>query len=170
MGSLLLYTFLITLLSLTHLTPITGNVELRALLQLKPSLDPQGHLLPSWTAERDPCRGDFEGVACNEDGKVVNISLQGKGLSGSISPSVAELKCLTALYLHYNAISGMIPSEIANLTELSELYLNVNNLSGGIPEEIGNMGGLQGENLRFLFVVELLEEFWSFGVRNKRFC
>lgn len=120
-----------------------GNPELRALMELKSSLDPGGRYLSSWTAGGDPCRGHFEGVACNEHGKVANISLQGKGLSGSISPAVKELRCLSGLYLHYNALSGGIPREIANLTELTDLYLNVNNLSGGIPPEIGNMASLQ---------------------------
>ncbi|PKU75337.1 probable leucine-rich repeat receptor-like protein kinase At5g63930 [Dendrobium catenatum] len=131
----------LSLLFFFHL--VQGNPELRALMELKSSLDPDGHYLSSWTPGGDPCRGHFEGVACNEHGKVANISLQGKGLSGSISPSVKELRCLSGLYLHYNALRGEIPKEIANLTELTDLYLNVNNLSGGIPSEIGNMASLQ---------------------------
>ncbi|XP_020574055.1 LOW QUALITY PROTEIN: LRR receptor-like serine/threonine-protein kinase GSO2 [Phalaenopsis equestris] len=120
-----------------------GNPELRALMVLKSSLDPEGHYLSSWTSRGDPCRGNFEGVACNEHGKVTNISLQGKGLSGFISPAVKELRCLSGLYLHYNALRGEIPKEIANLTELTDLYLNVNGLTGGIPSEIGKMASLE---------------------------
>ncbi|KAG1360750.1 somatic embryogenesis receptor kinase 1 [Cocos nucifera] len=112
-------------------------------MEVKAALDPVGRILASWTSEGDPCRGDFEGVACNEHGKVANISLQGKGLSGSISSAVAELRCLSGLYLHYNALRGEIPGEISNLTELSELYLNVNNLSGRIPVELRKMESLQ---------------------------
>ncbi|GKV38128.1 hypothetical protein SLEP1_g46073 [Rubroshorea leprosula] len=132
-------------LFLTSLTPLPahGNTELRALMELKSSLDPTNKLLKSWTNHGDPCTGSFEGVACNEHRKVANISLQGKGLSGSISPVIAGLKCLSGLYLHYNSLSGEIPKEIANLTELSDLYLDVNNFSGVIPPEIGNMAGLQ---------------------------
>ncbi|KAK8945146.1 putative LRR receptor-like serine/threonine-protein kinase RFK1 [Platanthera zijinensis] len=120
-----------------------GNPELRALMELKSSLDPGGRYLSSWTPGGDQCRGHFEGVACNEHGKVENISLQGKGLSGSISPAVKELRCLSGLYLHYNSLTGNIPREIGNLTELTDLYLNFNNLSGGIPAEIGTMASLQ---------------------------
>ncbi|XP_074561572.1 uncharacterized protein LOC141817845 [Curcuma longa] len=123
---------------------VQGNVdELRALMELKSSLDPESLQLSSWTADGEPCGGEFEGVGCNAAGKVANISLQGKGLSGSISPAVARLRSLTGLYLHFNNISGAIPIEIANLTALSDLYLNVNNLSGGIPEELGAMVALQ---------------------------
>ncbi|MQL96069.1 hypothetical protein Taro_028740 [Colocasia esculenta] len=123
--------------------PAAGNEEVRVLMEVKASLDPEGRFLSSWTVEGDPCRGGFEGVACNEHGKVANISLQSKGLSGTISPAVGGLRCLSGLFLHYNALTGEIPPEIANLTELSDLYLNVNNLSGGIPPEIGNMASLQ---------------------------
>lgn len=123
--------------------PVRGNAELKALMELKSSLDPENKLLKSWTSEGDPCSGSFEGVACNEHRKVANISLQGKGLSGKVSVAVAELKCLSGLYLHYNNLSGEIPKEISNLTDLTDLYLNVNNLSGGIPSEIGKMDSLQ---------------------------
>ncbi|XP_072989187.1 uncharacterized protein [Typha latifolia] len=138
---LVLLLFLSSFLLFT--APTLGNPELKALMELKAALDPTGQLLSSWTSGGDPCRGAFEGVACNEHGKVANISLQGKGLSGSISPALAELRCLSGLYLHYNALTGEIPREIANLTELSDLYLNVNNFSGSIPAEIGSMVSLQ---------------------------
>lgn len=127
-----------------HFSPVIGNDELTALLGLKTSLDPDGHMLASWSPGGDHCAGSFEGVACNELGKVANISLQGKGLTGQLSPSVSGLKSLSGLYLHYNSIHGEIPSEISNLTELSDLYLNMNNLSGEIPPDIGRMARLQG--------------------------
>lgn len=111
---------------------------------MKASLDPEGHHLRSWTINGNPCGGSFEGVACNEKGQVANISLQGKGLPGKLSPAIAELKHLTGLYLHYNSLNGEIPREVANLTKLSDLYLNVNHLSGEIPPEIGRMESLQG--------------------------
>lgn len=122
-----------------------GNAEVRALMEIKLSLDPQNKYLSSWTEGGDPCSsGTFEGVACNEHRKVSNISLQGKGLYGKISPAVVELKCLSGLYLHYNSLTGEIPKEIANLTELTDLYLDVNNLTGTIPPQIGGMTSLQG--------------------------
>jgi hypothetical protein len=140
---------------------VCGNAELRALMDLKTSLDPEGKILTSWISDGNPCSGSFEGVACNEHWKVANISLQGKGLSGCLSPAVAELKCLSGLYLHYNNLSGEIPSQISNLTELVDLYLDVNSLSGTIPPEIGNMASLQGmylytilsSSIKLLFVV-----------------
>ncbi|CAN0908607.1 LRR receptor kinase SERK2 [Linum grandiflorum] len=130
-------------LLLISLSVVSGNTELRALMELKSGLDPTNKLLRSWRSDGEPCSGSFEGVACNEHRKVANISLQGKGLSGTLSPAISELKCLSGLYLHYNSLSGEIPIELANLTELSDLYLNVNNFSGNIPPRIANMAALQ---------------------------
>jgi Leucine-rich repeat (LRR) protein len=113
-------------------------------MAIKASLDPKNQFLASWTPAADPCSGSFEGVACNEQGLVANISLQGKGLSGTLPAALAELKSLTGLYLHFNALNGKIPKEIAQLTQLSDLYLNVNNLSAEIPPQIGHMPNLQG--------------------------
>lgn len=117
--------------------------ELQTLIDIKRELDPENKHLASWSINGDPCK-DFEGVGCDWKGQVSNISLQGIGLSGKISPAIAELKHLTGLFLHYNALVGDIPREIGNLSELTDLYLNVNNLSGEIPSHIGKMEGLQG--------------------------
>lgn len=135
---------LLLIVSFPSMQPVIGNTELRALMELKSTLDPEGKVLGSWTSDGDPCGGLFEGIACNEHRKVANISLQVKGLSGWLSPAVGELKCLSGLYLHYNNLSGEIPREISNLTELIDLYLDFNNLTGNIPPELGNMPNLQG--------------------------
>ncbi|KAK8584394.1 hypothetical protein V6N12_068638 [Hibiscus sabdariffa] len=139
------FLFFLSLLFTLHKTPMSvhGNTELRSLMELKASLDPTNKVLDSWKSDGDPCSGSFVGVACNEHRKVANISLQGKGLSGKLSPAIAGLKCLSGLFLHYNSLSGEIPEDLSNLQELTDLYLNVNNLSGNIPPQIGNMVGLK---------------------------
>lgn len=147
---------------------VYGNSEVRALMEMKASLDPENRVLFSWTSDADPCSNSFEGVHCNEHRKVANITLQAKGLSGKVPPAVAGLRCLSGLFLHYNSLSGEIPREISGLTELSELYLDFNNLSGAIPPEIGNMGSLQGWlkllglSVLFGFSVILNFLFWDF--------
>ncbi|KAM7260414.1 hypothetical protein ACFE04_016155 [Oxalis oulophora] len=135
--------FVFFLLMMSFNGIVYGNAELKALMELKVSLDPTNKHLQSWRSDGDPCSGSFEGVACNEHGKVANISLQSKGLNGTLSAAVGELKCLSGLYLHYNSLTGQIPKDIGNLTELSDLYLDVNNFSGSIPPEVGNMTNLQ---------------------------
>lgn len=124
--------------------PVTDST-LSVLLTIKASLDPTNLILSSWSPNAiNYCNGSFEGIACNELGQVVNISLQGKGLHGQIPPEIGQLKGLSGLYLHFNKLHGVVPKEIANLTDLSDLYLNVNNLAGEIPSELGNMSNLQG--------------------------
>ena len=134
----------VLLLALCARARATDEGEARALLALRAALDPTGRLLPSWAPGRDPCGGGFEGVACDARGAVANVSLQGKGLAGTLPPAVAGLRALTGLYLHYNALRGAVPRELAALRGLTDLYLNVNNLSGPIPPELGAMASLQG--------------------------
>ncbi|KAA8515927.1 hypothetical protein F0562_019106 [Nyssa sinensis] len=139
---LLSFTLLLTLLP-PALSQIS-TTEVSVLMTIKASLDPQDLYLSSWSPNAtDPCDGSFEGVACNEHGRVANISLQGKGLTGQIPPEIGRLNSLSGLYLHFNQLNGVVPKAIANLSELSDLYLNVNNLTGDIPPEIGNMSNLQ---------------------------
>ncbi|GLJ54351.1 hypothetical protein SUGI_1166800 [Cryptomeria japonica] len=124
------------------------RVEVEALMEMKAAMDPTGTVLRTWVADGDPCSDTvFEGVACNEWGKVANVSLQSKGLSGVLSPAVAKLRCLNGLYLHYNKLRGEIPKGISNLTELVDLYINVNMLNGTIPPELGSMSSLQALQL-----------------------
>ncbi|XP_047173902.1 LRR receptor kinase SERK2-like isoform X2 [Vigna umbellata] len=143
---------------------VLGTAELRALMELKSSLDPDGKILASWISDGDPCSGSFEGVACNQNQKVANISLQGKGLSGWLSPALAELKCLSGLYLHYNNLSGEIlqvlqlgdnqlvgniPTQMGSLKQLSTLALQYNKLTGQIPLSLGTLEKLRRLNLSF---------------------
>ncbi|KAG0474593.1 hypothetical protein HPP92_014279 [Vanilla planifolia] len=132
MGSSLFF-FLVFAISLYALFQLgQGNPELRALMELKSTLDPEGLVLSSWTTGGEPCLGDFEELHATSTEKWRTFPCRGR-----------ELRCLSGLYLHYNELNGEIPREIANLTELTDLYLNVNNLSGSIPSEIGNMASLQ---------------------------
>ncbi|XP_062195062.1 probable leucine-rich repeat receptor-like serine/threonine-protein kinase At3g14840 [Phragmites australis] len=145
-NSLLLLLLLpLLLLSTAAAAASSRTAELDALMELKAALDPSGRALASWARGGDPCgRGDyFEGVSCDARGRVATISLQGRGLRGTVPPAVAMLPGLTGLYLHYNKLGGEIPRELGGLPELAELYLGVNNLSGSIPVELGRLGSLQ---------------------------
>ncbi|CAN1308120.1 Protein NSP-INTERACTING KINASE 2 [Linum perenne] len=127
----------------------SSSNELDLLLKIKTSLDPTGKRLTSWKPNSDPCSSSFEGVACNENGRIANISLQGKYLSGHIPPDIGQLTSLTGLYLHFNTLNGGIPPEISQLTNLTDLYLNVNDLSGEIPPQLSHLSNLQVLQLCF---------------------
>ncbi|KAF7093294.1 hypothetical protein CFC21_095713 [Triticum aestivum] len=138
---------LLPLLALLLLTVLAAAArdegELRALAALRAALDPAGRVLGSWARAGDPCGGGFVGVACDREGRVTAVSLQGRGLSGTLPPAVAGLRRLRGLYLHYNGLKGPIPREIGGLSELADLYLDVNHLSGPVPAEIAAMANLQ---------------------------
>jgi hypothetical protein len=119
-----------------------SGAEIRVLMSVKEGLDPGGLLLPSWIVPG----GAFDGVQWNAQGRVSNISLQGKGLAGSIPSAIAELASLTALSLHHNRLQGSIPSVLYKLSALTHLYLDVNLLSGRIPAELGLLDRLQGKS------------------------
>jgi hypothetical protein len=54
--------------------------------------------------------------------------------TGSIPPSIGNLKGLSVLNFTRNALSGTIPQELSQIHGLQKLYLAHNNLSGAIPQ------------------------------------
>ncbi|KAF3786113.1 putative leucine-rich repeat receptor-like serine/threonine-protein kinase [Nymphaea thermarum] len=125
--------------------------------------------LPSdWNG--DPClpKGNsWTGVSCSEGKlvRVVSLSLTNFGISGSLSPAIANLTALTtiwlggnnlagpipdlislkmldSLHLENNQFSGSIPSSLADLDSLRELFLQNNNLSGPVPDNLLRRPGL----------------------------
>ncbi|CAD6337845.1 unnamed protein product [Miscanthus lutarioriparius] len=140
--SLLPLSLLLLLLSVLGASA-RNEEDARALAALKRALDPTGRVLGSWDPSGDPCAGSFVGVTCSRDGRVTAVSLQGRGLSGTLPPAVAGLRWLQGLYLHYNGIKGPIPREIGKLSELTDLYLDVNHLTGPVPVEIAAIVNLQ---------------------------
>ncbi|XP_062099410.1 receptor protein-tyrosine kinase CEPR2 isoform X2 [Humulus lupulus] len=123
------------LLTLLFFPPcyLSVTVETEALLQFKNQLkDPLNHL-DSWKDSEIPCR--FAGVTCDPiSGKVTEISLDNKSLSGEISPSISLLKSLTKLHLPSNHISGKLPPQLTNCSDLRVLNLTANLIMGKIPD------------------------------------
>ncbi|MCG8310319.1 MAG: leucine-rich repeat domain-containing protein, partial [Cytophagales bacterium] len=110
---------------------------------------------------------NWEGVILNENGNIINITLESKNLSGPIPIELGNLGSLEILNLRFNKIIGPLPFELGNLTSLKilDLYFNfqltgpippigelVNlevmdfnrtRLTGNIPLEIGNLSNLK---------------------------
>lgn len=154
------FLILLLLVSVLHTSARNGD-DARALIALKRALDPAGRALGSWDPSGDPCGGSFDGVECDRAGRVTAISLQGRGLSGTLPPALAGLRRLQGLYLHYNGIKGAIPREIGKLPELTDLYLDVNHLTGPVPVEIAAMASLQGEFLGSMYGLVPRCESWK---------
>ncbi|KAM0072640.1 putative protein kinase RLK-Pelle-LRR-XII-1 family [Helianthus debilis subsp. tardiflorus] len=138
-----------------------------ALLQIKSRItDPQG-VLRSWNDSLPFCM--WRGVTCGRrHRRVTSLNLTGRGLEGSLSPSVGNLSFLRSIILDDNRFYGTIPPEISHLSRLQKLSLRKNlftgdipanlsscsklrnNFTGGIPSSIGNLTYLEdlylGEN------------------------
>lgn len=88
------------------------------------------------------------GVSCDDDDRVVSLSLRNNGLVGSLSPDLAGLTALRTLELEFNQLSGTIPAELAQLEQLTSLDLSSNRLSGPIPSQLGELAALTQLDLK----------------------
>ncbi|KAI0499261.1 hypothetical protein KFK09_020164 [Dendrobium nobile] len=99
----------------------------------------------SWFTIDDCCK--WEGISCDGNGFVTEISLPTKGLGGSLSSSLAGLSHLTKLNLSYNTLTGNLPTEILLCPSLVVLDVSFNRLSGKLSmSPVGNFS-LQVLNL-----------------------
>ena len=87
--------------------------------------------------------GEWHGVSTDADGRVAELDLDGKQLSGPIPSELGNLANLEFLSLRDNQLSGRIPSELGNLDNLQALELHDNQLSGPIPSELGDLDNLE---------------------------
>ncbi|CAI5514883.1 unnamed protein product [Closterium sp. Naga37s-1] len=81
----------------------------------------------------------WNGVACDESGKVLRVSLKGLGLTGSIHSEISKLTTLTVLDLQSNLLEGKMDAFTANIKAplvLKELYLQYNYLYGVFPSAL----------------------------------
>ncbi len=76
------------------------------------------------------------------------VRLDAQGLTGPISPDIANLTQLQMLYFSYSRFQGTLPAEIGNLTDLTHIYINsMPNISGALPRQWTNLDNV--EDLRF---------------------
>lgn len=106
-----------------------------SLIQFKEAInrDPQ-QVMTSWNDSNDFC--NWEGVSCwmKNPRRVTSLNLDGRGLVGTISPSIRNLTFLNNLSLPNNAFSGQIPPSLGHLRHVRHLYLSNNTLQGEIPD------------------------------------
>lgn len=85
----------------------------------------------------------YEGVDCNEDGNVVNITLSGMNLQGKIPGKLGRLAHLRRLKLDNNLLTGAVPSDL-RFPPLEELDLSNNHLVGPLPPLLCEKEGING--------------------------
>ncbi len=86
-----------------------------------------------------------EAIACPNPGSVVELYLNGKGLT-AFPNEILQFSNLTVLELGDNKLTG-IPSEITSLTALRFLGLQTNRLTS-LPADLWKMSSLRGVNLK----------------------
>ncbi|XP_051178677.1 receptor protein kinase TMK1 [Lolium perenne] len=79
----------------------------------------------SWNTP-DPCSPKpWDGVGCDADGRVTDIQVGKRRLTGTLAAEVRNLTALTRLEVFGNALSGPLPT-LAGLSSLQHLLLNDN--------------------------------------------
>ncbi|CAI9118532.1 OLC1v1020121C5 [Oldenlandia corymbosa var. corymbosa] len=95
----------------------------------------------------DPClprQYSWTGVTCSEGPRprIITLNLTSMGLSGSISPGIANLTALSAIWLGNNSLTGSI-ADLSSLKRLNTLHLEDNKLGGEISPSLGNLANLR---------------------------
>jgi hypothetical protein len=128
-----------------------------------------GKIVNTMFAKGNPENGYNLGLMGNVLGDDINKWKNMKGLhlfdnriTGTLSPSIGDLKYLVFLQIQNNDIQGYIPYEITKLNKLREMYLYQNGIVGPLPADIGLM--LDLEDLRIHeneMWGELPDTFWN---------
>ncbi|CAN6486715.1 unnamed protein product [Victoria cruziana] len=106
--------------------------DMAALLDIKKAMG-NPYLLISWDPKVDCC--EWLTVTCDsKTNRISQLEIFAGNVSGTISPSIGNLKTLTHLTMRkLTGLTGPIPSAICALTSLTFLRLDWNQLSGPIP-------------------------------------
>ena len=88
--------------------------------------------------------GRWQGVTLGgPEGRVREIVLSERGLTGRIPPEFGRLRGLESLHLARNRLTGPIPPELGRLANLRELILDFNALTGPVPPELRRLAKLE---------------------------
>ena len=119
----------------------TGVVsDCESLLAARDILAGSGRL--NWSAGT-PIK-DWDGVTVGgTPPRVVSLSVNSRGLDGTIPAELGDLTGLQRLDLFENRLTGPIPAELGRLVKLQSLNLSDNRLTGQIPSQLGVLGELR---------------------------
>ncbi|XP_062224047.1 tyrosine-sulfated glycopeptide receptor 1-like isoform X2 [Phragmites australis] len=157
---------LVLLISLASPTSSCTEQEKTSLLQFLAGLSQDAHLAASWQESTDCCR--WEGITCNRNGTVINVSLASRGLEGHISQSVGNLTGLQHLNLSYNSLSGDLPLKLVSSSSIIVLDVSFNKLKGDLHELSSSTPSQPLKVLNIssnLFTGELTSTTWT-GMQN----
>ena len=114
--------------------------DCESLLAARDALAGSGRL--NWSAST-PIK-DWDGVTVGgTPPRVVGLSVNSRGLDGTIPAELGDLTGLRRLDLFENRLTGPIPAELGKLVKLQSLNLSDNRLTGQIPSQLGVLGELR---------------------------
>ena len=91
---------------------------------------------------------DWDGVTVGgTPPRVVGLSVNSRGLDGTIPAELGDLTGLRRLHLFENRLSGPIPAELGMLADLQALDLGENRLTGQIPVDLARLSNLRALDL-----------------------
>ena len=113
--------------------------DCESLLAARDALAGSGRL--NWSAST-PIK-DWDGITVGgTPPRVVGLSVNSRGLDGTIPAELGDLAGLRRLHLFQNRLTGPIPAGLGKLADLQSLDLSDNRLSGSIPSELGDLRNL----------------------------
>ncbi|CAM0946823.1 unnamed protein product [Alopecurus aequalis] len=124
---------LVLLIFLASPTSSCTEQEKGSLLQFLSGLSQDGGLAASWKPNGTDCCG-WEGITCDVDGAVTDVSLALKGLEGQVSLSLGNLAGLLRLNLSHNSLTGGLPLELVSSGSIIFLDVSFNQLDGEMQE------------------------------------
>ncbi|GLT33880.1 hypothetical protein SLA2020_084350 [Shorea laevis] len=157
--------FLLLLSFQTYLATALSSVnetDKLALLAIKGRITQDIHgIMNSWNESLHFC--DWMGVTCSRrrKGRVTLLSLERRGLIGSIPPQIGNLSFLRGINLAENIFQGKIPQEIGHLSRLRFLNLSNNALQGEIPGNLSFCSNLEVLNVSHNMLVGKIPNSWE---------
>ena len=114
--------------------------DCESLLAARDILAGSGRL--NWSAST-PIK-DWDGVTVGgTPTRVVGLSVNSRGLDGTIPATLGDLTGLLRLHLFENRLTGPIPAELGKLADLQSLDLSDNRLTGQIPVDLARLSNLR---------------------------
>uniref|UniRef100_A0A0A9BUS3 Uncharacterized protein n=1 Tax=Arundo donax TaxID=35708 RepID=A0A0A9BUS3_ARUDO len=120
--------------SLAAHTGSCAEQDKSCLLRFLAGLSRDGGLAVSWRNSTDCC--SWQGITCNGDGTVIEMSLPHRGLEGQVSPALGGLTGLSRLNLSHNSLSGGLPfQQLMSSSSIVVLDVSFNWLNGGLLQD-----------------------------------
>ena len=94
----------------------------------------------NWITDCDVC--NWEGITCDDNGRVYIITLPNNNLSGELPSELGQLTELVEIFLDGNSLYGSIPEALYTIPTLENIILSNNFLGGGLSANICQLNNL----------------------------